>query len=72
MSDLITKEYMCFEDIKHVRSDGSEYWCPRDLTLVLDYSKRESFTKVIKWAMIACKNSCKIVSGDFPELRKIV
>ena len=72
MSDLIAKEYMCFEDIKHVRSDGSEYWCARDLALVLDYSKWENFAKVIKRAMIACENSGRVVADDFPEVRKIV
>ena len=72
MSDLIAKEYMCFEDIKHVRSDGLEYWCARDLALVLDYSKWENFAKVIKRAMIACENSGRVVADDFPEVRKIV
>ena len=72
MSDLIAKEYMCFEDIKHIRADGSEYWCARDLALVLDYSKWENFAKVIKRAMIACENSGRVVSDDFPEVKKIV
>ena len=26
MSDLIAKEYKCFEDIKHIKEDGTEYW----------------------------------------------
>ncbi len=72
MSKLIAKEYKCFEDIKKVREDGTEYWCARDLATVLDYSKWENFHKVIKRAMIACKNSGHAVEGDFPEVRKIV
>lgn len=72
MSNLVAKEYKCFEDIKKVRADGSEYWCARDLAVVLDYTKWENFHKVIKRAMIACKNSGRIVEYDFPEVRKIV
>lgn len=72
MSNLIAKEYKRFEDIKKFHTDGSEYWCARDLALVLDYTKWENFHKVIKRAMIACENSGHIVSNDFPEVRKIV
>ena len=39
MSDLIAREYKCFEDIKRVHPDGSEYWCARELAMVLDYNK---------------------------------
>ena len=72
MGTLIAKEYKCFEDIKHVRSDGSEYWRARELSSVLDYNKWENFYKVIKRAMIACENSGHDVSHDFPKVRKIV
>lgn len=70
MSNLIAKEYKCFEDIKKVRADGSEYWCARDLAVVLNYTKWENFHKVIKRAMIACKNSGQEVDLCFPEVRK--
>ena len=70
MSDLIAKEYKCFEDIKRTRPDGSEYWCARELALVLDYNKWENFHKVIKRAMIACENSGQSVLECFPEVRK--
>ena len=72
MSKLIAKEYKCFEEIKNIRSDGSEYWSARDLAKVLDYSKWENFSKVINRAMLACKNSGRSVEDDFPEVRKIV
>lgn len=72
MSTLVAKEYKCFEDIKKVRDDGSEYWCARDLANVLNYSKWENFHRVIKRAMIACENSGRVVEHDFPEVRKIV
>ena len=58
--------------LKKVREDGSEYWSARELALALNYTKWENFSKVIKRAMIACKNSGHIVEYDFPDLRKIV
>ena len=39
---------------------------------MLDYAKWENFYKVIKRAMIACENSGRSVSDDFPEVGKIV
>ncbi len=66
------KEYKRFEDIKHIRYDGSEYRSARELALVLDYVKWENFQKTISRAMIACENSGHSVSDDFPEVRKIV
>lgn len=72
MSKLIAKEYKCFEDIKHIRSDGTEFWYARELAVALDYTKWENFQKVITRAMIACENSGRIVEYDFPEVRKIV
>ena len=72
MSDLKAKEYKQFEEIKHIRGDGSEYWSARELAVALDYTKWENFLKVIGRAMIACENSGHSVVGDFPEVRKIV
>ena len=72
MSKLIAKEYKCFEVIKNIRADGSEFWYAREIALVFDYTKWENFHKVIKRAMIACENSGHDVSLDFPEVRKIV
>ena len=70
MSTLSAKEYKCFEDIKRIRPDGSEYWAARELAPVLDYAKWEKFYKVIKRAMIACENSGRSTLECFPEVRK--
>lgn len=70
MSNLIAKEYKCFENIKHLKEDGTEYWNARELAIVLDYTKWENFHKVIKRAMIACENSGRDVFQCFPEVRK--
>ncbi|WP_026510451.1 BRO family protein [Butyrivibrio sp. LC3010] len=57
MPSLKGKEYKRFEDIKHIRDDGSEYWSARELAPVLEYAKWDNFHKVIKRAMIACENA---------------
>ena len=72
MSSLKGKEYKRFEDIKHIREDGSEYWSARELAPALEYTKWENFHNVIARAMIACENSGHSVGDDFPEVRKIV
>jgi DNA-damage-inducible protein D len=72
MGMLNSIEYKCFEDIKHIRDDGSEYWVARELAEVLDYTQWRNFTKVIDKAMIACNNSGHDVVYDFTEVSKIV
>jgi DNA-damage-inducible protein D len=69
---LKASEYKRFEEIKHIREDGTEYWSARELAPVLEYAKWENFSKVIGRAMISCENSGHSVSDDFPEVRKIV
>ena len=71
MSELKATEYKKFEDIKHIRADGSEYWSARELAIALDYTQWRNFSKVIGRAMIACENSGHSVTDDFPEVRKI-
>ena len=39
MKELKAKEYKRFEDIKHIREDGSEYWSARELASALDYTQ---------------------------------
>ena len=72
MSSLNGREYKRFEEIKHIREDGSEYWSARELGPALEYTKWENFHNVVKRAMIACENSGHSVYHEFPEVRKIV
>ena len=66
------KEYSKFEQIKHIRDDGSEYWSARELAIALEYTQWRNFSNVISRAMIACENSGHNVSDDFAEVSKIV
>ena len=72
MKELKVQEYKRFEDIKHIREDGSEYWSARELALTLDYTEWRNFSNVIGRAMIACENSGHSILNDFVEVNKIV
>ena len=72
MMELKAAEYKRFEDIKHVRDDGSEYWLARELAPVLDYVQWRNFTKVLDKARLACKNSGFDLYDHFAEVSKKV
>ncbi len=72
MSTLIAKEYKRFEDIKHIKEDGTEYWSARELASALDYTQWRNFQNVLKRAMIACETSGHRIEDDFAEVSKIV
>lgn len=63
---LKKEDNITFEDIKHIDSNGNEYWLARELMIVLEYSKWENFHKAIKSAMVACKKSNYNVAECFP------
>lgn len=72
MKELHVQEYKRFEDIKHIREDGSEFWSGRELAVALNYTQWRNFEKVISRAMIACENSGHSIFDDFAEVSKIV
>ena len=72
MSRLIAMEYESFEKTKQTDESGNEYWYARDLQVVLSYTKWENFSKVVKRAMLACKNSGFNIADHFPDVRKMV
>ena len=72
MSTLHADEYKRFEQIKSTRTDGSEYWSARELSLVLDYTEWRNFSKVMDRAMIACQNSGYDTLDHFVEVNKMV
>ena len=72
MSQLNAKEYKRFEEIKHIRSDGGEYWFARELSPELDYIQWRNFTKVLDKAKLACKNSGFNIDDHFAEVSKTI
>ncbi|MDR2546713.1 MAG: DNA damage-inducible protein D [Lachnospiraceae bacterium] len=72
MSELRAKEYKRFEDIKHIRDDGGEYWLARELSVELDYTEWRNFSKVLDKARLSCKNSGFDMEDHFVEVNKMV
>jgi DNA-damage-inducible protein D len=71
MAKLNAEEYKSFENIKHTEN-GVDFWSARELAPVLEYLKWENFHKVVKRAMLACKNSGFSIDDCFPEVRKSI
>lgn len=59
MSKKITKrtEKSLFEQIKHLDTNGTEYWMARQFAKILEYANFRNFLKVIDKASQACKKS---------------
>ncbi|MCL1894886.1 MAG: DNA damage-inducible protein D [Holophagaceae bacterium] len=72
MGELNATEYKRFEDIKHFRDDGSEYWLARELSDELDYTQWRNFSSVLDKARLACKNSGFDIDDHFAEVSKMV
>lgn len=72
MANLVAKEYIKFEEIKHLSENGNEFWTARELALALEYIQWRNFENVIKRAMLACSNSGYDISNHFAEVSKTV
>src|SRR4030095_8010991 len=58
-----------------VRTDtrtGTEFWCARDLQMLLGYAKWENFVKVIDKAKTACRTTGHDPDDHFLDVRKMV
>ena len=71
MNELKKYTEKMFEDIKHIDEEGKEYWLARELQVALEYKRWDNFHKVIKQAMISCKNSDVDICGQFLETGKL-
>ncbi len=72
-SQLIERLRSNFEDI--VQSDaetGTEYWCARDLQVLLRYGRWENFSKVVDKAITSCKNAGYEPRDHFLGITKMV
>lgn len=72
MSNIKEYNEKLFEKIKHIDEFGNEYWEARQLMPLLEYSKWETFHKVIKCAMIVCETGNNSIKDCFPEIRKSI
>lgn len=61
-----------FEQIKRVNEYGKEYRHARELAKALEYSDFSNFSKVVKKAELACKNSGQATTNHFSEFTEKV
>ncbi len=71
--EIIVRLHSSFEDVVCTDSEsGVEYWCARDLQMLLGYARWENFAKVIDKAITACNNSGYDPKDHFADLTKMV
>lgn len=59
-----------FDNIRRMRSDGSEYWSARDLMPLMGYGTWERFRNPLDRAMTSARNQLDDVSQDFRRSAK--
>ena len=71
--EIVVRLHSSFEDMvrKHAES-GVEYWCARDLQMLLGYAHWRSFAAVIDKAITACENSGHDPKDHFAHISKMV
>lgn len=68
--ELIVKLFEQLEEACYLY-DRIECWSARDLQVILGYTKRNDFVKVIEKVQIACEGSGIVVSDYFADVRKM-
>jgi len=71
--DIVVKLRSSFEAMVQKHPDtGTEYWCARDLQMLLGYAQWRSFEAVIEKAILSCNNAGYDPADHFARLRKMV
>jgi DNA-damage-inducible protein D len=71
--EIIVRLHSSFEDMvrKHPET-GTEFWCARDLQVLLGYTEWRNFSKVIDKAITACVNAGYDPKDHFVEINKMI
>jgi len=70
---IVVRLHSSFEDMMQKDpASGVEFWCARDLQMLLGYARWENFAKVIDKAITACKNSGFDPRHHFRDITKMV
>lgn len=72
MNKLNLYKEKTFDEIKHIDSNGYEYWEAREIMVVLGYYKWGNFKKVIDKSKTACNISNNNIDDHFADIGKTV
>jgi len=71
--EIVVRLHSSFEDmVCRFPDSGVEFWCARDLQMLLGYARWENFAKVIDKAITACQNSGYDPKDHFRGITKMV
>jgi DNA-damage-inducible protein D len=71
--EIVIRLHSSFEAmVQRFPGTETEFWCARDLQMLLGYAKWENFAKVIDKAITACENSGYDPKDHFLDIRKMV
>jgi DNA-damage-inducible protein D len=71
--EIIVRLHSSFEDMVRKSPDtGTEFWCARDLQMLLGYTQWKNFAKVIDKAITACHNAGYDPKDHFAGISKMV
>jgi DNA-damage-inducible protein D len=61
-----------FDSIRHLDTEGNEFWLARELAPLLDYPQWRNFMQVLEKARLACQKTGCAVADHFADIRKMV
>jgi DNA-damage-inducible protein D len=71
--EIVVRLHASFEDMVQKFPDtGTEFWCARDLQMLLGYTEWRNFAKVVDKAITACQNAGYDPRDHFVEINKMV
>jgi len=71
--DIVVRLHSSFEEMVQIFPDTeTEFWCARDLQMLLGYSQWRNFAAVIDRAITACENSGYDPKDHFAHISKMV
>ncbi|MBA4396755.1 MAG: DNA damage-inducible protein D [Syntrophus sp. (in: bacteria)] len=71
--EIVVRLHSSFEEMVQTFPDTeTEFWCARDLQMLLGYAKWENFAKVIDKAITSCENAGFDPKDHFLGIRKMV
>lgn len=71
--EIVIRLHASFEDmVQKFPNTGTEFWCARDLQMLLGYAKWENFAKVIDKAITSCETAGLDPKDPFLGIRKMV